>query len=50
MPEFSTSFDIKATPTFYFLRAGQPMDKLVGANKSELRRKLGTIAELSARM
>uniref|UniRef100_A0A803MJJ9 Thioredoxin domain-containing protein n=2 Tax=Chenopodium quinoa TaxID=63459 RepID=A0A803MJJ9_CHEQI len=50
MTEFCTSFDIKATPTFYFLRSGQPMDKLVGANKVELRRKLATIAELSARM
>ncbi|KMT17409.1 hypothetical protein BVRB_2g038640 [Beta vulgaris subsp. vulgaris] len=50
MTEFSTSWDIKATPTFYFLRAGQPMDKLVGANKVELLRKLATIAELSARM
>ncbi|XP_057541123.1 thioredoxin H-type-like [Amaranthus tricolor] len=50
MTEFSASFDIKATPTFYFLRSGQPMDKLVGANKVELRRKLATIAELSSRM
>lgn len=38
--EFSTSWDIKATPTFFFLKDGQQIDKLVGANKPELEKKL----------
>ncbi|XP_051130645.1 thioredoxin H9 isoform X3 [Andrographis paniculata] len=37
---FSTSWDIKATPTFFFLKDGQQLDKLVGANKPELQKKL----------
>ena len=45
MQEFSTEWDIKATPTFYFLKDGQPMDKLVGANKMDLQKKLTTIVE-----
>lgn len=40
MQEFSTSWDIKATPTFFFLRDGQQVDKLVGANKPELQKKI----------
>ncbi|CAK9153785.1 unnamed protein product, partial [Ilex paraguariensis] len=39
LTEFSASWDIKATPTFFFLRDGQQVDKLVGANKPELQRK-----------
>ncbi|KAF5953532.1 hypothetical protein HYC85_006388 [Camellia sinensis] len=37
--EFSTTWDIKATPTFFFLRDGQQVEKLVGANKPELQKK-----------
>ncbi|KAL5991351.1 hypothetical protein ACLOJK_012258 [Asimina triloba] len=37
--EFSSSWDIRATPTFFFLRNGQQVDKLVGANKPELEKK-----------
>ncbi|KAI3778069.1 hypothetical protein L2E82_07067 [Cichorium intybus] len=36
LSEFSTSWDIKATPTFFFLKDGQQVDKLVGANVEEL--------------
>lgn len=43
MQEFSTLWDIKATPTFFFLRNGQQIDKLVGANKQELQKKVNTI-------
>ncbi|KZV33105.1 hypothetical protein F511_03371, partial [Dorcoceras hygrometricum] len=39
LTEFSTSWDIKATPTFFFLKDGQQLDKLVGANKPELQKK-----------
>ncbi|KAG8374478.1 hypothetical protein BUALT_Bualt11G0136600 [Buddleja alternifolia] len=43
--EFSTTWDIKATPTFFFLRNGQQVDKLVGANKPELQKKITTIVD-----
>lgn len=43
--EFSTQWDIKATPTFFFLRDGQQFDKLVGANKPELQKKMATILD-----
>ncbi|KAM7467892.1 hypothetical protein LguiB_015454 [Lonicera macranthoides] len=45
LTEFSTTWDIKATPTFFFLRDGQQIDKLVGANKPELQKKITTIAD-----
>ncbi|KAL0300024.1 UNVERIFIED_CONTAM: Thioredoxin H-type [Sesamum calycinum] len=40
LTDFSTSWDIKATPTFFFLKDGQQFDKLVGANKPELQKKM----------
>ncbi|CAI9097162.1 OLC1v1033520C1 [Oldenlandia corymbosa var. corymbosa] len=45
LTEFSTSWDIKATPTFFFLRDGQQIDKLVGANKPELQKKITSIVD-----
>ncbi|GMH10049.1 hypothetical protein Nepgr_011890 [Nepenthes gracilis] len=45
LTELSTSWDIKATPTFFFLRDGRQIDKLVGANKPELQRKLAAISD-----
>ncbi|CAI9295839.1 thioredoxin H-type [Lactuca sativa] len=36
LSEFSASWDIKATPTFFFLKDGRQVDKLVGANVEEL--------------
>ncbi|KAJ8431490.1 hypothetical protein Cgig2_032261 [Carnegiea gigantea] len=45
MQEFCTSWDIKATPTFYFFRDGQAIDKLVGANEFELQKKIAAVAE-----
>ncbi|KAF5747686.1 hypothetical protein HS088_TW05G00413 [Tripterygium wilfordii] len=40
LSDFSSGWDIKATPTFFFLRDGQQVDKLVGANKPELQKKI----------
>ncbi|KAK9030198.1 hypothetical protein V6N11_031628 [Hibiscus sabdariffa] len=40
LTDFSTTWDIKATPTFFFLKDGQQIDKLVGANKPELQKKI----------
>ena len=43
LADFSTLWDIKATPTFFFLKDGQQLDKLVGANKPELLKKIVVI-------
>ncbi|KAI4374234.1 hypothetical protein MLD38_012249 [Melastoma candidum] len=43
LTEFSTSWDLKATPTFYFLRNGQQFDRLEGANKPELQKRIAAI-------
>lgn len=48
LQEFSTSWDIKATPTFFFLKDGQQIDKLVGANKPELQKKMTAILDSEA--
>lgn len=48
LTEFSTQWDIKATPTFFFLRDGQQIDKLVGANKPELQKKITAIVDSKA--
>ncbi|KAJ6381565.1 hypothetical protein OIU77_030279 [Salix suchowensis] len=45
LSDFSTSWEIKATPTFFFLRDGQQVDKLVGANKPELQKKITAIVD-----
>uniref|UniRef100_A0A2P2LZJ8 Thioredoxin H-type-like n=1 Tax=Rhizophora mucronata TaxID=61149 RepID=A0A2P2LZJ8_RHIMU len=45
LTDLSTSWDIKATPTFFFLRDGQQLDKLVGANKPELQKKITAIVD-----
>ncbi|KAL6980888.1 hypothetical protein U1Q18_022524 [Sarracenia purpurea var. burkii] len=49
LPEFSTSWDIKATPTFFFLKDGRQVDKLVGANKQELQKKTAAVADSTNR-
>ncbi|XP_008810849.1 thioredoxin H4-1-like [Phoenix dactylifera] len=46
--DFSSSWDIHATPTFFFLKDGQQLDKLVGANKPELENKLNMLIESSS--
>ncbi|GLU17834.1 hypothetical protein SLE2022_341860 [Rubroshorea leprosula] len=43
LTEFSTSWDVRATPTFFFLKNGQQVDKLVGANKPELQKKIDAV-------
>ncbi|GMI71919.1 THIOREDOXIN TYPE H 9, thioredoxin H-type 9 [Hibiscus trionum] len=45
LDEFSSSWDIKATPTFFFLKDEQHIDKLVGANKPELQKKINAILD-----
>ena len=48
LQDFSSSWDIRATPTFFFLKNGQQIDKLVGANKPELERKVLAAAGASS--
>ncbi|KAK4782735.1 hypothetical protein SAY86_007109 [Trapa natans] len=43
LTEFSMLWNIEATPTFFFLRNGQEMDRLVGANKVELQKKINRV-------
>ncbi|CAL9220074.1 unnamed protein product [Arabidopsis halleri] len=45
LSDFSSSWDIKATPTFFFLKNGQQIGKLVGANKPELQKKVTSIID-----
>jgi thioredoxin 1 len=47
LQEFSSSWDIRATPTFFFLKNGQRVDKLVRANKPELEKKVHAIVSIS---
>jgi thioredoxin 1 len=49
MQELSTSWEIKATPTFFFLKDGRQVDKLVGGNMAELQRKTAAIVNLESR-
>ncbi|KAA8539715.1 hypothetical protein F0562_026407 [Nyssa sinensis] len=49
LAEFCSSWDIKATPTFFFLKDGRQMDKLVGANKLELQKKTASVADSATR-
>ncbi|CAO2818039.1 unnamed protein product [Amaranthus hypochondriacus] len=46
VPEISESFDIQATPTFYFFLDRHEIDKLVGSTKADLQKKLVAISEL----
>ncbi|ONI24862.1 hypothetical protein PRUPE_2G266300 [Prunus persica] len=49
LAELSTSWDIKATPTFIFLKDGRQVDKLVGSNKPELQKKTAAVAHLATK-
>ncbi|RYR61513.1 hypothetical protein Ahy_A04g018687 isoform B [Arachis hypogaea] len=45
LSDFAATWDIKATPTFFFFQNGQQVDKLVGANKPELQKKIAAITD-----
>ncbi|KAK6233367.1 hypothetical protein QUC31_005773 [Theobroma cacao] len=49
LAELSTSWDINATPTFFFLKDGRQVDKFVGADKVELPKKIAAIANVASR-
>ena len=44
--EFSDEWNVEATPTIVFLKDGRQMDKLVGAETSELQKKTAAAADL----
>lgn len=44
MQEFSTSWEISATPTFFFIKEGRQVDKFVGADKVQLPKKIAAVA------
>ena len=45
LQELSKSWDIKATPTFVFFKDGRQVDKLIGADKSDLQQKIAAMDE-----
>ncbi|XP_004308996.1 PREDICTED: thioredoxin H9 [Fragaria vesca subsp. vesca] len=47
LAELSNSWDIKATPTFVFLKNGRQVDTLVGGNKTELQKKIAAMSQLA---
>ncbi|XP_019456532.1 PREDICTED: thioredoxin H9-like [Lupinus angustifolius] len=46
LAELCNSWNINATPTFYFLKDGRQLDKLVGSDKLELKKKVAAVADL----
>ncbi|KAG7565916.1 Thioredoxin-like superfamily [Arabidopsis suecica] len=46
LAEFSNEWNVEATPTVVFLKDGRQMDKLVGAETSELQKKTAAAADL----
>ncbi|XP_062179937.1 thioredoxin H5-like [Phragmites australis] len=45
LPELVTQFDIRATPTFIFMRDKKEIDKLVGGNQADLEKKFDPYRE-----
>ncbi|KAE9452669.1 hypothetical protein RHGRI_004452 [Rhododendron griersonianum] len=39
-PEVATKYDVKAMPTFLLMKAGAQVDKLVGANPDEIKKRI----------
>lgn len=45
LSDLGTSYEIKATPSVFFLKDGEQIDKLVGCNKAELLKKITAIVD-----
>ncbi|CAH9102307.1 unnamed protein product [Cuscuta europaea] len=45
LSDLSSSWEVKATPTFFFIKDGKKFDSLLGANKTELENKITTIID-----
>ncbi|KAK8516918.1 hypothetical protein V6N12_032118 [Hibiscus sabdariffa] len=48
LAEFSNSWEISATPTFIFIKEGKQVDKFVGADNVELKKKIAAVAASKA--
>jgi thioredoxin 1 len=48
MQDISQEYDVNAMPTFVFILNGKPVEKLVGANKGELEKKVQHFASRTA--
>ncbi|KAM3285339.1 thioredoxin-like protein CXXS1 [Capsicum chacoense] len=42
--EVASKYEVKAMPTFLLLKAGVPVDKIVGANPDEIKKRLQSLA------
>lgn len=42
--EVASKYEVKAMPTFLLLKDGVPVDKLVGANPDEIRKRVQSFA------
>ncbi|CAM6041197.1 unnamed protein product [Sphagnum compactum] len=47
VPDVTSAWEIRAMPTFLFIKEGKQIDKIVGANKDELDRKVQHYASQS---
>ncbi|XP_060193759.1 thioredoxin-like protein CXXS1 [Lycium barbarum] len=43
--EVASKYEVKAMPTFLLLKDGVPVDKLVGANPDEIKKRIQTLAQ-----
>ncbi|XP_071722277.1 thioredoxin H4-1-like [Rutidosis leptorrhynchoides] len=49
LAELAKKWDVKATPSFFFLKEGRQIDKIVGGDKEELKKKTAAIADLASK-
>ncbi|CDO99701.1 unnamed protein product [Coffea canephora] len=43
--EVATKYEVKAMPTFLLIKEGAPVDKLVGANPDEIRKRIESLVQ-----
>ncbi|KAK6797663.1 hypothetical protein RDI58_005365 [Solanum bulbocastanum] len=43
--EVASKYEVKAMPTFLLLKAGVPVDKIVGANPDEMKKRIHSLAQ-----
>ncbi|KAG0457710.1 hypothetical protein HPP92_022867 [Vanilla planifolia] len=46
--ELCSIWDIRVTPTFYFLKDGEQLDKMIGSKQPELEQKVARFAATNA--
>lgn len=45
LQEVASRMEIKAMPTFVLMKNGSPVDKLVGANPEEIRKRIDSLVQ-----